>query len=270
MPENKKKYRLLFVIISLTLLLGFLVFWVFKPYQAFTVPTGSMENTIMTDDNIMCDRFSYKIATPRTLFGFEVPSITFIELAQPKKNDIIIFVFPGNRDQLVPNQLEYYMKRCIAVAGDTLYISDSKVFVNAKEFMPPPGVKFEYKSGYYQEEYDKAMTFPPGKDYTRDNYGPIRIPKKGDVIQLTSQNYIEWQTFIRREGHSITFEYGNIILDGKISTTYTVERDYVFGMGDNRNYSLDSRYWGFIPMEYVDCKADYIYLSRDILINEVK
>lgn len=62
---------------------------------------------------------------------------------------------------------------------------------------------------------------------------------------------MEWETFIRREGHNVGFDGMNMVIDGKPAQQYTVGRDYVFGMGDNRNNSLDSRYWGFIPKESI-------------------
>jgi signal peptidase I len=102
-----------------------------------------------------------------------------------------------------------------------------------------------------------------GRNYTRDNWGPIRIPKIGDIIGLTIANSKEWETFIRREGHTIAIEDQTILIDGKQASTYTVEKDYCFGMGDNRNNSEDSRYWGFVPMESIIGTPMIVYWSWD-------
>jgi signal peptidase I len=89
----------------------------------------------------------------------------------------------------------------------------------------------------------------------------LRIPKKGDIIHLDAENFIEWEIFIRREGHQADLRMGQVFIDGIPATSYTVERDYVFGIGDNRNNSLDSRYWGFIPKENVVGTPLFVYWS---------
>ncbi|MCS6809626.1 MAG: S26 family signal peptidase, partial [Bacteroidota bacterium] len=71
----------------------------------------------------------------------------------------------------------------------------------------------------------------------------------------------QWEIFIRREGHDVNLSNGTIVIDGVPSTRYTVERDYCFGMGDNRDNSLDSRYWGFIPMDDVVGTPLIVYWS---------
>jgi len=111
-------------------------------------------------------------------------------------------------------------------------------------------------------EADRSSTFPAGRGYTRDDYGPIRIPKQGDVIQLTAENFNEWAVFIGREGHEVNADLRTI--DGKPATSYTVKRDYVFGMGDNRDNSLDSRFWGFIPEEDVVGTPMVVYWSLPV------
>src|SRR5204862_4302912 len=84
-----------------------------------------------------------------------------------------------------------------------------------------------------------------------DNYGPIVIPKKGDVIALNAETFDAWEIFIKREGHSASLHGDKVRIDGNDQSSYTVQRNYVFGMGDNRDNSLDSRFWGFIPEEAV-------------------
>ena len=104
----------------------------------------------------------------------------------------------------------------------------------------------------------------------RDSDGiPLVVPSEGDVINLTMENIAEWATFIRREGHTVAIAGGNITIDGKPASSYTVERNYVFGMGDNRDDSLDSRFWGFIPEEYVVGTPMMVYWSMDPTINNI-
>jgi len=87
---------------------------------------------------------------------------------------------------------------------------------------------------------------------------------KGDVIHLTPENFDMWRMFILKEGHSAQMSPSNeIVIDGKPVSNYTVERDYYFMMGDNRNNSLDSRFWGFMPKDNVVGEALIIYWSWD-------
>jgi signal peptidase I len=124
--------------------------------------------------------------------------------------------------------------------------------------MEPPS---EYKEQWLQAQKDHS--FPIGRGNTRDDWGPMRIPKKGDRIAITKENAIQWEVFIRREGHSIAIDGDAILIDGKKTSTYTVEKDYCFGLGDNRNNSEDSRYWGFIPMESIIGTPMIVYWSWD-------
>jgi signal peptidase I len=104
--------------------------------------------------------------------------------------------------------------------------------------------------------------FPKGMPYNEDNWGPVVVPKKGDVINLTNQNLEQWSTFIGREGHVVRVDdRGRILVDGAPTTSYTVEHDYVFGMGDNRDNSLDGRFWGFIPEESIVGTPMIVYWS---------
>jgi len=82
----------------------------------------------------------------------------------------------------------------------------------------------------------------------------MRIPLEQSTIE-------RWDTFIRREGHSIRFENGALLLDGVPSAEYVVERNYLFGMGDHRDNSLDGRYWGFIPEENLVGTPIMVYWS---------
>lgn len=237
-------------------------------FASFVVPTGSMENTVATGDFLFVNRLIFAPSTPQVIpfINRPLPFYSFPGLRDPKQGDVIVFIFPGNRDQIEAERFEYYLKRCIAVAGDTLQIINRHVYVNGKEFTLPPNGKFD-ENGYYDVQYDMSSTFPPGRNYTRDNYGPIRIPKKGDAIRISAENRIGWETFIRREGHSVGYDGTSITIDGKPAATYIVERDYLFGMGDNRNNSLDSRYWGFIPKESVIGTPVIVYWSLDTDMN---
>ncbi|MCC6864746.1 MAG: signal peptidase I [Ignavibacteria bacterium] len=103
--------------------------------------------------------------------------------------------------------------------------------------------------------------FPKGKPWNRDNYGPLVIPKKGDVVNLSTKNIHEWDTFIKREGHTLDIRGDLFYIDGKAAEKYTVENNYYFMMGDNRHNSLDSRFWGFVSRQAIVGKAWFTYFS---------
>jgi signal peptidase I len=83
------------------------------------------------------------------------------------------------------------------------------------------------------------------------------------VIHLNRETIQAWDTFIRREGHTVSVDPSRILIDGKEASEYTVQRDYLFGMGDHRDNSLDSRYWGFIPRENLVGTPLIVYWSWD-------
>jgi signal peptidase I len=236
---------------------------------SFVVPTGSMEKTVLIGDFVFVNKFVYGPSTPQIIPFLDkpIPFFKFPGLREPKQGDVIVFIYPGDRDDTQPKDFQYYLKRCIAVGGDELHIVGGKVFVNGKEFALPPEAKpypqIAEVSHPDMIPYDKAETFPPNKGWTRNNYGPLRIPKKGDVVNISINNLHEWDVFIRREGHLVGAEGATVLIDGKPATTYTVQRDYVFGMGDNRDESLDSRFWGFIPKENVVGTPMVVYWSWD-------
>lgn len=233
-------FALLFVMLMHSLILA-----------SFIVPTGSMENTVMTGDFLLVHKL-FGPSTPQVIpiFNIPLPYKILPSISEPERGDVIVFVFPGMRDELKSNEFQYYLKRCVAIPGDTVEIINNKLYVNHKEQPLAKNGIVNY-SNSIRDPRDISYTFPRGLNYSYNNYGPIRVPKKGDIIQLNALNYIQWETFILREGHEIS-KLGNIIkIDNKEANKYTVEKDYYFGMGDNRDHSLDSRYWGFIPREHI-------------------
>jgi len=225
---------------------------------SFVVPTGSMENEVMAGDFLFVNKFIYGGSSPQTIPFLDIPLPYFRlpGLRDPEKGDVIVFIFPGMRDQAEAAEFQYYLKRCVATQGDTLQVINKKVVVNGVQQDLPRNARYE--EAINNQTYE---IFPRGRGFSRDNWGPMRIPKEGDIVPLNDSTYYMYETFIRREGHEIERQGELFLIDGKQAGEYRVERDYVFGMGDNRDRSLDSRYWGFIPKENVVGTPLMVYWS---------
>jgi len=100
--------------------------------------------------------------------------------------------------------------------------------------------------------------------WTRDNYGPLWIPKEGTTVTLTSQNIPLYKRIITTyEGHTLEESDGVFYIDGEETSEYTFRMDYYYMMGDNRHNSLDSRYWGFVPEDRIVGNPLIVWFSTD-------
>jgi signal peptidase I len=246
-----------FVLVSFFFLNSFVL-------ASFEVPTGSMENEIMTGDFLFVNKYLYGGTTPRTipLTNIRLPWFRLPAFRHVERGDVIVFEFPGQRDEVISPEFFFYLKRAVALAGDTVQVVNRVLLVNGKPAPIPRNMKFNYP--LKSREFADPRIFPPGAPYNEDFWGPVEVPRKGDIISLTPESFPKWVTFIGREGHNARIEPGGkFSIDGKETTTYTVERNYMFGMGDNRDNSLDGRFWGFIPEENIVGTPMIVYWSWD-------
>jgi signal peptidase I len=153
--------------------------------QAYSIPSQSMENTLLIGDQLLETKFSYSISLPWR-------DSVYISIANPKRGDVIIFKYPED-----PRIL--FVKRCLGVPGDIIRIKDKVLYVN--------GVKINEPYAYYKDPIIYGQD-----EWVRDNYGPATVPK-----------------------------------------------DSFFVMGDNRDSSLDSRFWGFVPFSFIKGRAWMVY-----------
>ena len=123
---------------------------------------------------------------------------------------------------------------------------------------------------YERAQLGTASLFPEGlsESWTLSNYGGeegIWIPKKGETIKLTPEIWPLYERVIRNyEGHTNSFvKDGKVFVDGKPVENYTFDMDYYFMMGDNRDNSLDSRFWGFVPEDHIVGTPMIVLISFD-------
>jgi len=288
--------------------------------QAFQIPTGSMEESLLVGDFLLGLKFVY--GAPLVPFSQELGlKHRFPAITKPKPGDVVIFRYPGA-------DKKDYIKRMVAGPGDVVQIiGNQKLIVNNNEVKLPP--KGKYTGG---ARFDPRIT----------NFAPLRIPAKGDILspdtmpirelmffknlvhqenptknvfmrfdlyldgqlannaplnfngakvtlqdlqdgKLTYRNeqmrrtetfdfnkFDDWTTLdyflesIRRSfpGRDVEITQKLFIGNSRIES-YTVEFDNYFMIGDNRDNSLDSRYWGYLNKNFVKAKAFILYFSFD-------
>ena len=234
--------------------------------QNTRIPTPSMDETIKVGDFVLVNKFIFGSSSPKYIPFTQValPSFTLPSVREPRHGDIVVFEFPGNRDNLKADEVNVnYVKRCICLPGDTIEIKNKVVFVNGKQAWIPPHI--QYDPSCLPKGISTPDIFPSGKTWNKDNFGPLVVPKKGDVIPLTKFNIEEWRTIIDREHGAIVVndDGGKITINGVAVSSYTMKKDYFFMMGDNRDNSFDSRFWGFVPRDMIVGEAFMTLFSWD-------
>lgn len=213
--------------------------------QAVTVPTGSMQNTILVGDYLLVNKF---IFTPG---GGSLP---FLPQREIERGDIIVFKYPGNKlcpknDQLhgssaIPYQVNY-VKRVIGLPGETVEFKNNQVFVNGK-LLPEHRVIGEAANNISALEVTEFEQRREGENYNvfYDKEGMDAIRAGGSLNRTTPDPCRGYQ-------------FG---VEGKPSL---VPEDSFFVMGDSRDNSEDSRYWGFVPRGLIIGRAMFVYWSCD-------
>ena len=114
------------------------------------------------------------------------------------------------------------------------------------------------------EENEDLFPHRAGQKQSVDNFGPVHIPAKGEVIELNDSTLATYRRLITvYEHNTLEVKDGKYYINGEPTESYTVQQDYYWMMGDNRHHSQDSRYWGFVPEDHIVGKAKWVLFSRD-------
>ncbi|WBV60159.1 signal peptidase I [Chryseobacterium camelliae] len=333
--------------------------------QPFGIPTGSMERTLLVGDFLFVNKWSYGYRLPMrpvaipflqgTIMdtgekgnpkddpksyaeGVKLPYSRILQFNKPQRNDVVVFNYPQDSVHVAIDRKDPYVKRCVAVAGDTFEMRGGRLFVNGKpetvlgdqevqhaytvntgsqldipslyntygflpvremqtekgflyafqgltdktaaeikalpnvvsmeeSIFPKDSATISYKLNADKSAYTKSVDttqsiFPVNKPWNQDWYGPVRIPKKGDVVAINKESLPMYQWIISEYEHnSLENKNGKIFINGKETSQYTIKQDYYMMVGDNRDASLDARFFGFVPEENIVGKPMFTWMS---------
>ena len=267
-------YWLLMSLFGLALLYGIATVFCFA---SFRVPSDSMEPALVEGDHILVEKFTMgaRLFDLRPAFDKERFTIRRTPaLGKVKRNDILVFNFPypERQDSIGFDVMLYYVKRCIALPGDTLEIRNSHYRVrgvdgNIGNVTSQDNIENLFVSGRYKDFgiFTPCYPFTATHDWNIRELGPYFIPKEGSTVRMNHANYllykpvIEWEQQQKlREVNDSTFTLG-----GEQIASYTFLKNYYFVSGDKMENSRDSRYWGVVPEEYIVGRVWGIWKSID-------
>ena len=159
--------------------------------EIYVVPTGSMENTILTGDMLVGNKFIYGMRTPTwigipwTRLGFDIPWVRLPSFKKVENGDITIFEFP--RDPF-----QKYVKRCVGLPGDSVYVESGRTYVNSIEMEFPSEGK--YVKGHIYKPGKIESSLYPYFSGNRDNIEAFIVPHKG--MKINFKNVVDWETII--------------------------------------------------------------------------
>lgn len=136
-----------------------------------------------------------------------------------------------------------------------------------EEIMPVDSAAVSYKINADRSAYTKNIDttqsiFPINKKWNQDQYGPLKIPKKGDVVKINQETLPEYRWIISEYEHNkLEVKNGKIFINGKETDSYTIKQNYYMMIGDNRDASLDGRFFGFVPEENIIGKPMFTWMS---------
>ena len=214
MPEGVKKSPTRDTFESLVVTVILAIFGTTFVLQAFKIPTGSMETTLLIGDHLLVNKFAF--AYPTGILGRVLP------YREVRRGDVVVFKFPPSEDQSQAG--EHFVKRVVGVPGDRVRIFHRQVYVNG-QVLPEPFVHHTY-----------ADQLRPGDDFP---------PDPSDYLR------------------GITTRWSDEMADHIQNGELVVPPGNYFVMGDNREQSWDSRFWGFVPRELISGRPLLIYWSYE-------
>ena len=233
-------------------------------FSSFKIPSKSMEPGLIAGDYVLVNKLipgARLFNVFASLRGEQVQIVRLPGLREIRRNDVVVFnyPYPNNLDRIEMHMMKYYIKRCLGLPGDSLSIVNGYYRVNGI-FEPVGNIEgqelFSVQSNKMLKDAGLYWSFPKDSliSWNVKNFGPLYLPRKGDVIDMNRENIsiyrklIEWETGQK--------------LDPRI-VSYTFQKNYYFVAGDRIEDSQDSRYWGLLPEEFIVGKATFIWRSMN-------
>ena len=222
--------------------------------EPFNIPSSSMVPTLYTGDFIAVNKYAYGIRLP-------LVNTKVLDLGAPQHGDVVVFRFPLNPKQ-------YYIKRVIGVGGDTVSFNNGQLSINGKAIATTP-------ANFTPDPKMTAQLYPPGKTETGEVVTAEQAAQLGNQEELSAKYVQEspssnHQHLVRYLGDKNWFQYASFLQQASPQLMasqgqqwqLTVPKGHYFVMGDNRDRSADSRFWGFVPDENLAGKAVYVWTHK--------
>ena len=270
---------------SLLMLLIWLLFQIFV-FASFSIPTNSMEPVLLPGDYVLVNKTLkgprlFSLDDAREHKPLEINRLKGISKFQ--RNEVLVFNFPYPErwDSIGFNLMLYYVKRCIALPGDTLEIRNARYKVrryngNLGNLPSQNSLAHYLENKKNVEKMVQANSFSayPGDttlNWSIKDLGPFYLPARGDTILMNRKHYSLYRNLIEWEQRKKLIERdGRFYLDGQELRDYVFTHNYYFMGGDNCHNSQDSRYWGPLPEDYIVGKATLIWKSKNKVTDEIR
>lgn len=250
---------------------GLIVVFVFAQvllFASFKIPTDSMQPTIIQGDNILVVKplLGARLFDVSAALNGEVVDIKRVPgISAFARNDVLVFNNPiaCNWEKIEFDVMKYFVKRCIAIPGDTLTIENG--FYGVKGVSDDLGnITSQHNLNRLTDSLvDKGVLYGLN-GWTIRNFGPLYIPRKDDDITISKANIHAYKRLIEYEtGKAVSVREGIVYLGNKELQSYNVKQNYYFMGGDNVLNSQDSRYWGLLPESFIVGKAVWVWKSED-------
>ena len=257
-------------------LLGYIFLAVFV-CSSFKIPSDSMMPALLPGDFVLVDKCSAgaRLFDLRTACGHQEPHIRRMPGWRDfRRNDVLVFNFPYPQrwDSIGFDILKYYVKRCIALPGDTVEIRRSRYRVRGCRQTPgwlqgqeelAALARMEERGcapgGLSRRAYPLDDRLP----WTIHEFGPLYVPARGDSLRMDRQNALLYRNLIEWEQkRKLALRGDSVMMGDSLLRGYRFRQDYYFVGGDRAVNSQDSRYWGLLPEPYIVGRVVRIWKSE--------